>query len=191
MCVVQFIFIYWLLIFNLNLFSTSGQSNTNHSNAHYWGSLETYAGNSYSIENITITPGRTNSMKVYEKPVNHEKPIADEKGGITEIPLSYNPQDRGGEIIIELEDFEALSVPNPDIVWIKKKSSGRTKAFVEIEVSAKGSQEKKSYLALKSLGFHVDIHGTKMDMNIGIEGVKELKIEGVKIDLPEKKEEKK
>ncbi len=147
----------------------------------FYGTLTTHAGNTFSIDHITIE-GRNTKIKVYEKPAATDKTNH-------EIHLSYNPETESVVSNVEFSEIKTISVPRPKQRWIFQKGSrNRKHKFLEIEIVS-NSGTTRNYLTKKSTSIRcneIDDAGP-IEKEVPMAAIKTLTIEGYEITENNKK----
>jgi hypothetical protein len=106
----------------LQIYSWSGKESSEGKNVNFYGTITTHEGQKWDVQNIAIGRDRESAhikkITMYDKPAEQLSP----SGNI--IVLSLDPNDLTYSDI-DLNEINALEVPNPEVMWIYKKDGSQ------------------------------------------------------------------
>lgn len=151
------------------------------STLNFYGTLETWQGQTYTVENITVDH-RTQKIEMYEKPNNmpdSSKPAG--QNGVS-LSLTANPITNFTKVSVDLAEIESLEIKDPEIVWTYKRKKGHQDlTFFEIVATNNDPEKTRStYLIESRKKLYCDRHiGESFEeREVPFTAVKKLTIEG-------------
>lgn len=153
------------------------------------GTLETWQGQRYAVENISIDH-RIKQLPLYEKPAV----ASTEKQAYTSdsYALKQNPAKDFVKTKIDLQEIKSLEVPDPERPWVYRKKNGtRETEYLEIIVTSKGMQgqpdRSTNYLIEANKKLYCDrmIGPCPEEREVPLVAMKKLTIESFKYRTPE------
>lgn len=112
----------------------------------FFGVVTTRQGNVVKLTNMRIGRDKGSALvkhiAVYELPKEHAQPTQVNGTDLKEIALSVDPETGLYKKLIDLNEIQDVSIPNPDIIWTYQKDKQYRKLeYIEVTIGKPGAEE--------------------------------------------------